>query len=193
MPTLTFRFDPLQVSSVHAAMRLFLKRLKYLGIDEAYAWVIERGEENGRLHVHFACRWWARLGAVEVCERCATEGLRKVRSDIPKAGTFCVGCLWGHGFVGAPSECIGDPRGVAIYVSKYAAKELGWKKGSGANRYHVPRGYQPPVERFGSRSFDRALVRLGRVVDLSRAEVTVLHELLAEDWHGPPLWSFRWD
>jgi hypothetical protein len=191
MATLTFRNPPSLERSVQKAIELFLKRLRYAGVADSYAWVLERGEARGRLHVHFACRWWGELGAVEVCEKCASAGLRAVRLDIPPPGSFCIGCMWGQGFVGAPSECIGDPRGVAIYVSKYAAKALGFKEGA-VNRYHVPRGYQPPVERFGSYTFEMAVERLASSVDLSCAGVTVLHELLGEEWHGPPLWSFRW-
>lgn len=188
MPTLTFRHPPSDERSVHAAVRLFLKRLRYLGVADPYAWVIERGESRGRLHVHFGCRWWGDRSAVEVCEKCATTGLRAVRADIPPAGSFCIGCIWGQGFVGAPSECIGDPRKVALYVSKYAAKALGFKEGA-SNRYHVPRGYQPPVLRFGSFTFQGALDRLAGIVDLSSAEVRTLHDL--EEWHGPPLWSYQ--
>jgi hypothetical protein len=192
MPTLTFRRDPLSRRGVAHAVDLFRRRLIAHGVDEPYSWVVERGEKNNRLHVHYACEWWGRLGAVEVCERCATPGLRRVRSDIPKLGTFCVGCIWGNGFVGRPSECIGDPKGVAVYVSKYAAKELGLADVKGSNRYHVPVGYQPPVTRLGSATFDRSVRSVTGVADLSSLECIGLHELV-EDWKGPPLWSFRWD
>jgi hypothetical protein len=191
MPTLTFRSDPLSRRGVASAVELFRRRLVRAGVDEPYSWVIERGEANGRLHVHFACAWWGRLAAVEVCDRCATAGLRAVRSDIPPRDAFCVGCLWGQGFVGAPTECVGDPRGVAVYVSKYAAKELGLTDAPGVNRYHVPRGHQPPVVRVGAPTFEGAV---RGVTDVANAtlECSALHEVV-EDWKGPPLWAFRWD
>lgn len=192
MPTLTFRRAPSSRAAVCDAMRLFMMRLRYRGIDEPFSWVIERGEKDQRLHVHFACNWWARVGAVEVCERCATAGLRRVRSDVPPSSSFCVGCIWGNGFVGRPSECVGDPRGVAVYVSKYAAKELNFGT-PGVNRYHVPRGCQPPEVRFGSFRFDHAASRLGEYFDTDTLEVLALHELLEDEWKGPPLWTFRWN
>ena len=191
MMTLTFRNDPSFEKSVVVAVTLFLKRLRYLGVDQPYGWVIERGSK-GRLHVHFACNWWASLGAVEVCDKCARSVLRATRSDIPPAGSFCIGCIWGQGFVGAPSECIGDPRGVALYVSKYAAADFGFSE-SGKNRYHVPRGHQPPIVRHGAYTFDTAVTVLGRALDVGRAEVTAVHEIEGIDWHGPQLWTFRWD
>jgi len=191
MATLTFRNDPTQEKAVVAAVRLFLRRLRYAGVDQPYGWVIERGKK-GRLHVHFACDWWASSGAVEVCDRCAVAGLRAVRTDIPGRDAFCIGCLWGQGFVGAPSVCIGDPRGVAVYVSKYAAQDFGLSE-SGKNRYHVPRGHQPPIERHGAYTFDGAVRVLGRYLDVGRADVTPVHMIEGIDWRGPELWSFRWE
>jgi hypothetical protein len=190
MCTLTFRNDPSTELAVTRAVDLFLRRLRFSGIHGSYAWVIERGKK-GRLHVHFACSWWAGVGAVEVCDHCATAGLRQVRFDLPPRGSICVGCLWGQGFVGAPSEAIGDPRGVALYVSKYAAQDFGLREG-GVNRYHVPRGYQPPVLRHGAVTFEQAKNLIGRSYDVAAAEVTAMHELFREEWHGPLLWSYRW-
>jgi hypothetical protein len=191
MMTLTFRNDPSFEKTVVVAVRLFLKRLRYLGVDQPYGWVIERGK-GGRLHVHFACNWWGSSGAVEVCQGCARAALRAARSDIPPKGSFCIGCIWGQGFVGAPSECIGDPRGVALYVSKYAAADFGFSV-AGMNRYHVPRGHQPPVVRHGAYTFESAVRLLGRSLDVGRAEVTAVHDIEGIDWHGPQLWTFRWE
>lgn len=191
MPTLTFRRAPSSRAAVCVAVERFRRRLRYRGVNEPFSWVIERGEKDGRLHVHFACSWWGRLGAVEVCERCATAGLRRVRSDIPPSSSFCVGCIWGNGFVGRPDQRIGDPRAVAMYVSKYAAKELNFDT-AGVNRYHVPTGYQPPEVRFGSFRFEEASQRLGEFFDPLTLEVSALHQLLEDEWKGPPLWSYRW-
>ena len=41
MMTLTFRNDPSFEKSVVVAVTLFLKRLRYLGVDQPYGWVIE--------------------------------------------------------------------------------------------------------------------------------------------------------
>jgi hypothetical protein len=103
--------------------------------------VPEWGETTGRLHLHVAIGWWKELGAVEVCGRCALPALEEKRT-IPPAGSLCVGCLWGHGFVGAPDEKVADPHLVARYVSKYLGKDF---RGDvfGRQRYRVARGFQP--------------------------------------------------
>jgi len=93
-------------------------------------------------------------------------------------------------------------------VSKYAAADFGFSE-SGKNRYHVPRGHQPPIAvsythldvykrqppivRHGAYTFDTAVTVLGRALDVGRAEVTAVHEIEGIDWHGPQLWTFRWD
>jgi hypothetical protein len=189
MITLTFRHPPGSLQALTEKMRLFVRRLERAGISGAYAWVPEHGSEHGRLHVHFACEWWGRLGAVEVCERCATSSLAKVRDDVPAAGSLCVGCIWGHGFVGRPSEAVGDPRGLAVYVSKYAAKDFGLDGGDrkGRNRYRIARGYQPePVVR-PAVSLSHADSLLRRLTGVSLRDATALHSVV-EDWKGPATW-----
>jgi hypothetical protein len=191
MPTLTFRYAPATVSGLNAAVKGFQRRLVRAGVDEANLWVPERGEKRGRLHVHMAVAWWADRGAVEVCDRCAVPGLRKVRSDIPQAGSFCIGCMWGHGFVGAPSEAVGDPRGLAVYVSKYAAKDLGLAdRRKGSNRYHPRVGFQPANVQWASSSMRRARRRLHELVG-QELEVVALHEVV-EEWEAPPTFVANW-
>ena len=191
MPTLTFRHEPESLRGVEAACKDFARKLIRAGIDGPYLWVPERGSKNDRLHVHWLCSWWRRLGAVEVCERCASSGLRKVRSDIPPAGSLCIGCLWGHGFVGAPSEAVGDPLKAAGYVSKYVSKELVGLVDFGRHRYHVARGHQPEPVRATFWSFQDAYLGLmghqGNPTDL-----TALHEVV-EDWDAPMTWALRFD
>jgi hypothetical protein len=190
MVTLTFRHEPASESGVSKAVALFVRALRRSGIDGAYAWVPERGKLNGRLHVHFGCDWWESAGAVEVCERCASPQLRQVRSDISAAGSFCVGCLWGHGFVGAPSEAIGDPRGVAVYVSKYAAQDFAEVSGvKGRNRYRVAIGHQPVPVHFSAPHLGSALGRMQRA-GLEVAP-TPLHEVV-RGWEGPATWVGQW-
>lgn len=188
MPTLTFRNAPDSMRGVNAAMSLFRRRVRYVVGDEPWLWVPERGKK-GRLHVHYAVGWWERLAAVEVCERCASPSLSKVRSDVPDAGSFCIGCLWGHGWVGRPSEAVGDPRALAGYVSKYVGKDLVGLVAPGANRYRVARGHQPEAMRGRVESWRAAVGILRRVS--SGGVVQALHDEI-ESWEGPPTWTVTW-
>jgi hypothetical protein len=193
MPTLTFRHAPESLRGVGAAMTLFTRTLMRHGLDGPWLWVPEAGHVHGRLHVHMAVNWWSERGAVEVCERCATDSLAKVRSDVPPAGSLCIGCMWGHGFVGAPSEAVGDPRALAGYVSKYAAKSLGLVAGEQRHdRYHVRRGFQPEAVQWVSTSHDRGLRRLRELVGPGALDTVALHEIV-EDWEAPPCFASTWE
>ncbi len=94
-----------------------------------YVLVPEWGKKTHRLHIHMGVSWWDELKAVEVCDACARDGLREVRRDIPPRGSFCVGELWGLGFVGAPRPNRGG-NGLSTYLSKYLAKDLAEASGS---------------------------------------------------------------
>jgi len=189
MPTLTFRNDPVTLRGVEVAVHDFARKLVRAGIDEPYLWVPERGSLHGRLHVHWLCAWWKRLGAVEVCQRCATDQLRAIRSNIPPVGSLCVGCIWGHGFVGAPSEVVGDPGKAAAYVSKYVSKDLVGVLTEGRHRYHVARGHQPEALRERFSGYGEALAR---AVALQGAPISVdWLQGVVPDWQGPPTWSLR--
>jgi hypothetical protein len=139
-----------------------------------------------------AVGWWIASGAVEVCARCATPALRAKRA-IPPADSFCVGCLWGHGFVGEPQEDerTDDPRRLASYLSKYASKAFDEGRMPGQHAYRVAEGFQPAPEHSGAWSvedaIDRASVRMG-----AAPSVEALHEVVA-GWDGPPVWSMRWE
>jgi len=192
MFTPTFRHEPATLSGVNAAVQGFQRRLVRAGVDEANLWVPERGSKGDRLHLHMAVGWWAERGAVEVCDRCAVPGLRKVRADIPPAGSFCIGCMWGHGFVGAPTEAVGDPKGLAVYVSKYAAKDLDGLGEKGRNRYHPRVGYQPESVQWVSSSPRRARRRIEQLAGRQAVEVVGLHEVV-EDWEAPPTFVASWE
>jgi hypothetical protein len=122
----------------------FFKRFKRATGETPGPYIIveEFGKLNGRRHFHAGCDWSARFGAVEVCEVCATPNLRRVRWDIPPAGSLCIGCLWGHGFVGQPRPSNG--RALSQYLSKYLVSDLFGGGALGANRYRVALGFQPP-------------------------------------------------
>jgi hypothetical protein len=164
-----------------------------LGDRWPYGVVIEWGTARGRLHLHMAVAWWKASGAVEVCERCATPALRAKRA-VPAADAFCVGCLWGHGFVGSPQEdeVTDDPRQVASYISKYASKSFdGEGRRPGQQAYRVAEGFQPVFERSGAWSVedavDRASVRMG-----AAPAVQPWHEMVS-NWDAPPVWGLLWE
>jgi len=203
MPTLTYRHERLGTERIGDDLRHFRRRLNrawvrrgsgesILGDRWPYASVIEWGTVKGRLHLHMAVGWWQGSGAVEVCERCATRALRAKRA-VPSADAFCVGCAWGHGFVGEPQgdERTDDPRRLASYLSKYASKAFDEGRMPGQQAYRVAEGFQPVPERAGAWSVedgvDRASVRMG-----AAPIVEALHETVT-GWDGPPVWSMRWE
>lgn len=189
MPTLTFAHEPEDEAGIRWAMKEFQRKLRRLGIYGPNVWVTERGKKLGRLHVHYACNWYHELGAVEVCERCALPALRAKRSNLPPAGSLCVGCIWGHGFVGAPTEAVGDPRGLSAYVSKYAAEDFDLGV-PGRNRYHVSRGDQPPFVYRGADSEEYLRAVVSSLAG-SPVEWLALHEVV-DEWRGPNTWVGRW-
>jgi hypothetical protein len=76
--------------------------------------------------------------------------LRRKR-PIPPAGSFCVGCLWGNGFVGEPERYDAKPWQLAAYLAKYLGKDMD-RQPFGRQRYRVAKGFQPrpTVLRYGS-------------------------------------------
>lgn len=147
MVTLTFAGVPPHVADLSGCVKAFRRRvLRSSGVDLApYVWVPEWGKETGRLHVHLATRAFSAGAFVEVCEVCAVERLRLVRSDLPPAGSRCFGCLWGWGFVGRPERARRDGSGgLSSYLSKYLAKDLGGYLPAGSQRYRVAQGFAVP-------------------------------------------------
>ena len=191
MPTLTFRNAPESMRGVNLAMELFRNRLRYRGIDEPWLWVPEAGKLHGRLHVHYVCSWWATSGAVEVCQKCASGKLREVRAQLPPAESFCIGCLWGHGWVGAPSEGVGNARGVAGYVSKYVGKDLVGLVAPGANRYRLARGHQPEPEHSTVPLLHQAQQLVRDAAAGASVSMKALHAEI-EGWKAPPTWVASW-
>jgi hypothetical protein len=160
----------------------------------AYVAVPEWGKSSGRLHLHLAVSWWDRLGAVEVCARCARPALRRVRNDIPPAGSFCIGCLWGLGFVGRPDAGITRPESVSAYCAKYLTKDIDedGPKVFRRQRYRVGQGFQPEPVRLLAGTVPElvdAAVRLmgGQAPDWEWRSADV------EGFRGPPCWQFGWN
>jgi len=199
MPTFTYRDARQSLGQITQDLRLFRYRLIRAEWWDGpstfpYLWTPERGKKGThRLHVHMGVEWWGRLGCVEVCDRCATSNLRKKRSDIPAAGSHCVGCIWQHGFVGAPSEGTGDPRALAGYVSKYVGKDLGDLLDKGQQRYRVGEGFQPEAVRdHGGDNLVRALMTVAERfgVEVEDLGWIALHDVV-EGWEAPPTWVVR--
>lgn len=156
MVTLTFAGEPPEFDSLSAVMAAFWKRFERgTGRSRgAYCWVPEWGTETHRLHIHMAVDWWGELNCVEVCRRCDKYGVLDryaahrggLGEDLRVART-CIGCLWGHGFVGRPLRDDGaldsneDGRGLSRYLSKYLGKDLA--VGEGRQRYRVGEGSMP--------------------------------------------------
>jgi hypothetical protein len=160
MATFTFAGDVPGYESLSDVIDFFWRRWsRRSGVKPGpYVWVPEWGKLTGRLHVHMAVPWWWRLQAVEVCERCALDSLRAVRSDIPSASSFCIGCIWGHGFVGAPKRN-SDGMALSQYLSKYMSKDLGSELSRGQQRYRVAQGYLPSDVKEQSESADEGVSR----------------------------------
>ncbi len=160
----------------------------------AYVVVPEWGKRSDRLHLHMAADWWRRLGAVEVCDRCARPALRRVRRDIPPAGSFCIGCLWGHGFVGRPEEDITRPESVAAYCAKYVSKDLeeGGHLRLGAHRFRTAKGYAPEAVKLEGSSFPELY---DAVVSMMGGEEPAWrwNSADADDFKGPPTVVLGWD
>jgi hypothetical protein len=165
--TLTIRPGDVLLSEEQAATNRALKEFfarfkRRVGESPGpYVLVEEFGKVNGWRHFHSGADWGRRFGAVEVCDVCALPALRRVRSDIPPAGSVCIGCLWGHGFVGRPF--VREGAGLGPYLSKYLVSDVVGGGSLGANRYRVSAGFKPPApEQIEASSFDDARRQITR-------------------------------
>lgn len=159
-----------------------------------YAAVPEWGKRTRRLHLHVGVTWWERLAAVEVCRGCAREALLAKRSDVAPRGSLCIGCVWGHGFVGRP-ECNADGKGLPGYLSKYLAKDLRSAVGGspfGRQSYRVAQGFQPECERFDVASYDEGRAVALDVVGGGSEPVSEWSSEEEPEWSAPPVWTMDW-
>jgi len=199
--TLTYANEPLSMNQVWRDFENFVRRVRgSLGGAFPYVGVIERGEENGRLHLHIcAGRWYVDLGACVRCRHCVTEKW-VWRSSPPEEGTLCIGCLWGNGIVHGPQERIqgkiranGDCRAAALYVSSYVSKELAAELGKGRQLYRVAQNFQPSVLKVPAYDVDSArryaweFIAKASGVSVDQVAEVALHEVV-EDWPGFPTW-----
>jgi hypothetical protein len=194
--TLTFRDEPPDYSQVSGILQQFRRRLVRAGIapEAEYPYTVapEWGSRTGRLHLHMSVSWWADVGAVEVCEVCATDGLRAKRADIPPAGSLCVGCIWGLGFVGRPLPEAADPRSSAAYAGKaarYAAKDASAPRVFGRNSYRRSKGFNPPAP--VQDVYGTLAGAMSAIMDLFDGEAPEWLGSMVGD--GPvDLWAMRW-
>jgi hypothetical protein len=199
MPTLTYATPASSIDQISEDVRNLRRRLLRAAWGPAepfpYLWAMERGKQGTeRLHVHMAVgSWWTEAGCVEVCQTCSTAALRSKRgTTLASAGWACWGCLWGEGFVGAPSEGTNDPAALAGYVSKYVGKSLGDDLAAGRQTYRVGEGFRPKPLRLEVESMAAAGAQLHELAGDSELTITALHEKYS-DWAGPATWTIRWE
>jgi len=201
--TLTFRGEPTSTDLVWRDLENYIRRLRIqLGCPFPYVAVIERGEENGRLHLHLCVgRWYVDLSACVVCRHCAAEyGWQWRGQEPPEEGTLCLRCVWGLGIVHGPGKryqgkirANGDARAAALYVSGYVSKDLAAELGKGRQLYRVAQNFKPPVVKVPAYDVDSANRYAAEMISersgVSVEEVTLvaLHETV-EDWPGRPTW-----
>lgn len=206
--TLTFGADPPQFDSLSEVMDAFWKRFRAATGRErgAYLWVPEWGKVNGRLHIHLAVPWWEELRCVEVCDRCDRYGVLDrfarhragVGSGVCSAG-LCLGCLWGHGFVGRPLGDSGeaqdnkDGRALSRYLTKYMVKDLGGV--GGRQRYRAAQGRKPTPVVFDADSPDEG-VSFAMSEICARTGVGAVAPVMfvpsTEEGYGPPVVLLDW-
>lgn len=183
LPTFTYaEVPPLRLVDGH--IERFWKKWKVATgkLIPPYMWVPEWGKKEGRLHIHMGVNFWCELNCTEVCAECDRfEVLKKFPRSL-SGDELCIGCLWGHGFVGRP-ESNSDGRGLAGYLAKYIAKDLGAigfdphsgrkleREGVpfGGHRYHLSRGHKPTPVRVWARDLCVAQVCAMDVAGAGRA------------------------
>lgn len=126
--TLTYALEPKSHAQVVADLRVFFERIRQAYRSRPLIAVIERGTENGRLHVHFALDRWTWKHGVHV--------------------------LWGFGWVDVSGPKSGGARWptgeLARYLAKYVSKDVdeqsdgdAAERAAGEHRYLVTQGHQP--------------------------------------------------
>ncbi len=163
MMTLTFAIEP-RFDQIDYMLQKFWQRWRYKTGESlpAYFVVPEFGTKYGRLHLHVGIGdWWVRQKWVEVCVECAHANLRAKRFNLAPKGSNCMGCLWGHGFVGAP-RVLGDYAEASAYCSKYLAEDLDHTKVFGRQSYRVAKGFAP-------RAVSHEVESLQQAVELMRS------------------------
>jgi hypothetical protein len=161
--TLTYAVAPADERAVIADMARFMRRMRAIFPKWRYLYVIERGSENGRLHVHFATNCF-----------------------VPKSA---VAARWGHGFVDARRLTTGrggDPRAAARYLSKYVGKAAGGQQRRRSGRRFVP-GLGLVLDAITTTHGDLIDAEASVVLLMAMgAPKHVWRSAESEDWRGPP-------
>jgi hypothetical protein len=182
LATLTYAIEAVDRAQVRADVRAFIKRLRAECFDGelfAYVWVIEKGEKNGRLHLH--------LGIPKYV----------AHADLAR--------IWGKGFVfiqklGQKDRCSAREMSVraASYLSKYVGKSVEDTDGreAGEHRYEVGQGFQPAEEAtwFPGTSAGEVCARLWSVYRMGGEVPSFVwsSDQLGEAWRAPPVRVLFW-
>jgi hypothetical protein len=132
LATLTYRHEPPNRKALCGDLRRFYERFQKRYGRRPILGVIERGEKNGRLHVHLALNFY-----------------------VPKP---ILEALWGHGFVDirgpAGRRSRWQQRALAQYLAKYVSKSVeadaqddAKERAQGEHRYLVTQGFTPKTYR----------------------------------------------
>lgn len=167
--TLTFAVEPADERAVVKEMAAFMKKCAATFRNWKYIYVIERGEKNGRLHVHFATNRFVPKSAVQK--------------------------LWGNGFVDARHLGRGGgggARNAAKYLAKYCTKAGGNAQRPKHSRRFVP-SHRLVLHRSTSFHLDYYDAERQAVADMhGRKPSYVWSSSEAKDWRGPPCTVAFW-
>jgi len=204
MVTFTFAGDVPEFNSLSEVVANFWKRWERRAGRRrgAYVWVPEWGKVTGRLHIHMAVPWWRELNCVEVCPRCDRyDVLSSAGRGVPR-NYLCVGCCWGHGFVGRPLDDEGevetneDGRSLSRYLSKYMAKDLGSELTCGQQRYRCAEGFAPTcvdeLVESPDEGVSMACDNLGLLSPIGGQSPIMYVTRPTETWNGPPIVLLDW-
>lgn len=176
MWTFTFKTAQWDKKQVKAYMNEFLMRWRQLngGKPFPYLYVIELHPEGHGYHVHVAVPGGMFTDFFQ---------LRRV---------------WGHGRIRFDKnnrhsgESRNDARRLAVYLSKYLAKDLNDDHCKGEHRYEPAQGFDVQTIRRWFATFKEAEDFLHFRVEGEKF-VQVWSDYEIDDWHGPPTWLYQSD
>ncbi len=174
MWTFTFKEAQWDKNQVKAHMNSFLMRWRTLNGGKAfpYLYVLELHPKGHGYHVHVA-----------VPGGMFTDFFQLRRT-------------WGHGRIRFDEnnrhsgESRNDARRLAVYLSKYLAKDLNGDHVHGEHRYEPAQGFDVQTTRRWFTTFREAVEYLSHRVTGERF-VEVWSDYEVEGWPGPPTWLFQ--
>jgi len=192
MTTLSYAVEPANRQACVADCQAFIRRLRerrFHGKRFPYAWVIERGELNGRLHLHLALP-------------------RYVPQPILR-DVWGLGHVWVHRLGGEASD-VASERAMSARAAQYMAKYLGKSfvaaidvetgefdvagpkdRGTGAHRYEVGQGFAPDSVEMFSTTEAPCWVAIEALMD-GPASFTWSSDQEGAAWPAPPVRVLMW-